>query len=93
MNNSWIKPIIFKKDVEKVRESVKIGDKFIYKTLYKDVGDKTVRPKLEEVVVIKKYPHVVQLVNPKRPDRIRSMTYIEILFQKRGLTGGNRNEQ
>lgn len=85
MNNSWTRPVILRKDVDKIKESVKIGDKFIYKTIYKDVGDGTVRPKIERVAVVKKYPHIVQVVNAKRPGRLKSMTYIEILFQKMGL--------
>lgn len=76
MNNSWTRPVILRKDVDKIKESVKIGDKFIYKTIYKDVDDGTVRPKIERVAVV---------VNAKRPGHLKSMTYIEILFQKMGL--------
>lgn len=54
MNNSWTRPVILRKDVDKIKESVKIGDKFIYKTIYKDVDDGTVRPKIERVAVVKK---------------------------------------
>lgn len=85
MNNSWIRPVIRRKDVDKIKELVKIGDKFTYKTIYKDVGEGTVRPKLERVAVIRKFPHIVQVVNPKKPGCIKSMTYTEILFQKMGL--------
>lgn len=84
MNNAWVKPIITRRVVENFKKAVKIGDKAIYKSIHKDVENRTVRPILEKVVVVKKYPHIVLVVNPKKPKQIRSMTYIELLIQKNG---------
>lgn len=84
MNNAWVKPIITRRVVENFKKSVKIGDKAIYKSIYKDVEKRTVKPIKEKVVVVEKYPHIVLVVNPEKPKRIKSMTYIELLLQKMG---------
>lgn len=73
---------IYKLDMEKFRASVRHGDKFIYTSTYRTGIDGLIRPTKEEVVVVRKFPHFVQLVNPDKPYLIRSMTYIELLLQK-----------
>jgi hypothetical protein len=59
------------KDVDKLRKTLRIGDK-----LSKD----------EKIFVLKKFPHLVLVGDPKRPEKgMRTMTYKEILFQRKGL--------
>lgn len=87
MNKAWIKPEFNIKDVDKTRRNTKVGDKLIYTNHIKFSEDeRIVIPKTEKVRVVKKYTHLVQVENPKRPDRgLRTMTYKEILFQKKGF--------
>lgn len=85
MNNAWAKPIISIKDVEKLKRTLNVGDRLIYRSMIKEETDERfVMPKSERVVVVRKYPHLVQVENPHKPGKgIKTMTYIEILFQKR----------
>ena len=87
MNNAWVKPIISIKDVENIKKTLKVGDRLIYRSMIKEETDeRIVIPKSEKVVVVRKYPHLVQVENPRRPGNgIKTMTYIEILFQKRKI--------
>lgn len=83
MNNSWTKPLIGVKNVENLRNSIKVGDKI------------TLRPSMERVKVIEKFPHLIRIQNKREPYwRIRTITYREILFNNRGLTysGGEQDE-
>lgn len=87
MNNAWVRPIISIKDVENLKKTLKVGDRLVYRSLIKEETDeKIVMPKSEKVIVVKKFPHLVQVENPHRPGKgIKTMTYIEILFQKRKI--------
>lgn len=82
MNNSWIKPLIRRKDVEKLKETVKEGDKIILK------------PSLEKVVIIKKFPHLLRIENLKRPQKeMRIITYKELLFNNMGLNYNGKEQE
>lgn len=82
MNNSWIKPLIRRKDVEKLKETVKEGDKIILK------------PSLEKVVIIKKFPHLLRIENLKRPQKeMRIITYKELLFNSMGLIYNGKEQE
>ncbi|WP_143318899.1 hypothetical protein [Clostridium sp. HBUAS56010] len=87
MNNAWVKPIISIKDVENLKKALKVGDRLIYRSMIKEETDeRIVIPKSEKVVVVRKYPHLVQVENPQRPGKgIKTMTYTEILFQRREI--------
>jgi len=70
-------------DLEKFKRSLKIGAKFVYECFRKDfVRGTRVTP--EKFVVAKKYPHIVVLVSLKDPKRSVTMTYTELLMQKKG---------
>ena len=82
MNNSWIKPLIRRKDVEKLKETVKEGDKII------------LEPSMENVVIIKKFPHLIRIENLKRPQkRMRTITYKELLFNNMGLIYNGKEQE
>ena len=95
----WLhKPVITRKDVDKLRRTLKIGENLIYRSAIKEtIDERIVMPKYEKVVVKKKYPHLVVVENPRRPGKaLKTMTYKQILFQKRGLkwdSGSDGKEQ
>lgn len=69
-------------DLEKFKRSLKIGARFDYESFRKDFVRGT-RVTSEKVVVAKKYPHIVVLVSLKDPKRSVTMTYSELLKQKK----------
>lgn len=88
MTKGYIKIEIRNKDIKKLKDSVKIGDKLIYRTIFKDILDERISiPVLEPVIVVNKFDNLVQVKYAKRIDTgpIKTMTYKEILFQKMGL--------
>lgn len=77
--------MICTKDVDKLKKTLKIGDKLYYRTVIRENGENAVS-KDEKVFVIKKFPHLVLVGNPKKPEKgMKTMTYKEILFQRKGL--------
>lgn len=75
-------PRVTMQDMEKFKRSLKIGDKFIYQSYRKDFV-KGSRVTAEKVVVVRKFPHLVKLTCIENPDREVTMTYEELLRQKR----------
>jgi len=74
-------PDITAVDMEKFKRSLKIGARFVYESFRKDFVRGT-RITSEKVVVVRKYPHIVELVSLKDPKRLVTMTYTELLGQK-----------
>ncbi len=70
-------------DLVEFKRSLKIGARFDYESFRKDFVRGT-RVTSEKVVVTKKYPHIVVLVSLKDPNRSVTMTYTELLRQKKG---------
>jgi len=67
--------------VEKLRETVKVGDKI------------TLKPTMEKVVIIEKFPYLLRIENLKWTQReIRTISYKELLFNNMGLIY-NREEK
>lgn len=82
-------------DLAGFKRSLKVGTKFVYESFRKDFVRGT-RIASEKVIVVRKYPHVVELVSLKDPKRSVTMTYIELLKQKkpeqgRKYRGGDRD--
>ncbi len=75
-------PVITARDLEEFKWSLKIGAKFVYESFRKDFVRGT-RVASEKVVVTRKYPHIVELVSLEDPKRSVTMTYIELLKQKK----------
>ena len=69
-------------DLERFKRSLKIGARFDYESFRKDFVRGT-RVTSEKVVVARKYPHIVVLVSLKDPMRSVTMTYKELLMQKK----------
>ncbi len=72
-------------DLVKFKRSLKIGSRFVYESFCKDFVRGT-RIASEKVIVVRKYPHIVELASLKDPKRSVTMTYIELLRQKKGRT-------
>ena len=68
-------------DLTEFKRSLKVGTKFVYESFRKDFVRGT-RIASEKVIVVRKYPHIVELVSLKDPKRSVTMTYIELLGQK-----------
>ncbi|WP_312428326.1 hypothetical protein [Lacrimispora sp.] len=69
-------------DLAEFKRSLKVGAKFVYESFRKDFVRGT-RIASEKVIVVRKYPHIVKLVSLKDPKRSVTMTYIELLRQKK----------
>ncbi|MDR1770503.1 MAG: hypothetical protein LBS02_07695 [Hungatella sp.] len=74
-------PEITAVDLEKFKKSLRIGARFVYESFRRDFVRGT-RITSEKVVVVRKLPHIVELVGLKDPERIVTMTYTELLRQK-----------
>lgn len=88
MTGGYVKSVIRKIDIEILKDKIKVGDKLIYRTIFKDILDERVSiPILEPVTVVKKFENLVQVKYTKRPDTwpLKTMKYEEILFQRKGL--------
>ena len=82
MSTGWVKPILRIKDVEKLRETVKVGDKI------------TLKPTLEKVVIIEKFSYLLRIENLKgRKKRMRTITYKELLFNNMGLNYNGKEQE
>lgn len=71
-------------DLAEFKRTLKIGARFVYESFRKDFVRGT-RVTSEKVVVAKKYPHIVVLVSLKDPKRSVTMTYSELLKQKKDI--------
>lgn len=73
------------KDVEKLKQTVKVGDKFTYS------------PTLEKVVVVKVFRHLIQIESAKKQKRkapiIRTISFVELLFNNMGLTYRGKEQE
>lgn len=68
-------------DLAEFKRTLKIGARFVYESFRKDFVRGT-RVTSEKVIVVRKYPHIVELVSLKDPERVVTMTYTELLRQK-----------
>lgn len=75
-------PKITAQDLAEFKRSLKIGARFVHETFRKDFVRGT-RITSEKVVVVRKFPHIVELVSLKDPKRSVTMTYTELLRQKK----------
>lgn len=73
MNVGWQNPKIKLKDVDKLRKTTKIGDKITYG--------------MEKVVVINVFRNLIQIETVKRPKRKQTISFVDLLFNNRGLSG------
>lgn len=78
-----VDPEITAWDLAEFKWSLKIGARFVHETFRKDFVRGT-RITSEKVVVVRKFPHIVELVSLKDPKRSVTMTYTELLRQKKG---------
>lgn len=82
MSTGWVKPILRIKDVEKLKKTIKDGDKIILK------------PSMEKVIIIKRFPNLIRIENLKRPQkRVRTITYKELLFNNMGLIYNGKEQE
>lgn len=70
------------RELAEFKQSVKVGDKFTYKSYRKDFV-RGVQIELEKMIVVRKFPHLVQVASVKDPERIATMTYAELYKQKK----------
>lgn len=73
-------------DVEKFKDSVKVGDKFLRECLTGEViGERKSVPKFEAVEVVKKYRNFAQVKSTSTAaGPIKTMTYMEMFMQRKG---------
>lgn len=85
MNNAWVKPMLRMKDVERLKRTIKVGDKFTY------------RPTLEKVVVVKVFRHLIQIESIRKQRRkmpiIRTISFVELLFNNMGITYRGKEQE
>jgi len=82
MDKRQVNAEITARDLVEFKRSLKVGTKFVYESFRKDFVRGT-RIASEKVVVVREYPHVVELVSLKDPRRSVTMTYTELLRQKK----------
>lgn len=75
-------PGITMSDLVEFKRSVKVGDKFTYKSYRKDFV-RGVQIELEKMIVVRKFPHLVQVASVKDPRKTATMTYAELYKQKK----------
>ena len=75
-------PGITMRELAEFKRSVKVGDKFAYKSYRKDFV-RGVQIELEKMIVVRKFLHLVQVISVKDPKRIATMTYAELYKQKK----------
>ena len=75
-------PGITMRELAEFKRSVKVGDKFTYKSYRKDFV-RGVQIELEKMIVVRKFPHLVQVASVKDLKRIATMTYSELYKQKK----------
>lgn len=69
-------------DLAEFKRSLKVGTKFVYESFRKDFVRGT-RIASEKVIVARKYPHIVELVSLEDSKRVVTMTYTELLWQRK----------
>ena len=69
-------------ELTQFKRSVKAGDKFTYKSYRKDFV-RGVLIELEKMIVVRKFPHIVQVASVKDPKRTATMSYEELYKQKK----------
>lgn len=79
---SRVNPDITVQELEQFKRSLKIGTKFVYESHRKDFVLGT-RVTSEKVAVAKKFPHIVKLASLDNQEKVVTMTYMELLMQKR----------
>lgn len=75
-------PCITVREIEEFKQTVKVGDKFAYKSYRKDFV-RGVRIELEKMIVVRKFPHLVRGASVKDPNRVATMSYEELYKQKK----------
>ncbi|MGC6173231.1 hypothetical protein [Lacrimispora sp. 38-1] len=75
-------PGITMRELAEFKLSVKAGDKFTYKSYRKDFV-RGVRIDLEKMIVVRKFPHLVQVESLTEPKRTATMSYAELYKQKK----------
>ncbi len=73
MNVGWQNPKIKVKDVDKLRKITKVGDKITYG--------------MDKVVVINVFRNLIQIETVKRPKKLQTISFVDLLFNNRGLSG------
>ncbi len=76
------------RELAEFKWSVKVGDKFTYKSYRKDFV-RGVRIELEKMIVVRKFFHLVQVASVKDPRKTATMTYAELYKQKKNRTKKN----
>ncbi|RFZ77333.1 hypothetical protein DS742_19280 [Lacrimispora amygdalina] len=75
-------PGITMRDLAEFKQSVKVGDKFTYKSYRKDFV-RGVQIELEKMIVVRKFSHLVQVASLADPSKTATMTYAELYKQKK----------
>ncbi len=70
------------RDLAEFKRSLKFGARFAYESFRKDFVRGT-RVTSEKIFVVRKYPHIVELVSLNDPKRSVTMTYTELLKQRK----------
>jgi len=70
------------RDLEEFKWSVKVGDKFTYVSYRKDFV-RGVKIESEKMIVVRKFPHIVQVASLTDPKRTATMNYAELYKQKK----------
>ncbi|MDW2799880.1 hypothetical protein RZO55_20115 [Clostridium boliviensis] len=70
------------RELAEFKQSVKVGDKFAYKSYRKDFV-RGVRVESEKMIVVRKFPHLVQVESLTEPKRTATMSYAELYKQKK----------
>ena len=78
-------PGITMRELAEFKRSVKVGDKFTYKSYRKDFV-RGVRIDLEKMIVVRKFPHLVQVASIVDPRKTATITYVELYKQKKNRT-------
>lgn len=78
-------PGITMRELEEFKRSVKVGDKFTYKSYRKDFVQ-GVRIEFEKMIVVRKFLHLVQVASVADPSKTATMTYAELYKQKKNRT-------
>ncbi|MFW6678812.1 hypothetical protein ACOAOT_14250 [Lacrimispora sp. AGF001] len=75
-------PGITMRELTEFKRSVKVGDKFTYKSYRKDFV-RGVQIELEKMIVVRKFFHLVQVASVADPSKTATMTYAELYKQKK----------
>lgn len=70
------------RDVDALRDRIRIGDKYRCPRLVKDTNGDIIE-RWDKMTVTKKYPHLVTVSGPGPKYPIKTITYIDILTDKR----------